>query len=180
MIRCYCENCGLYIIVPNQFEGGKGKCPRCKSTLIIPKPVINSERNVETDGVRFFALTSQTPSSNSIVAITKSDGVSNKYKCKKCGEHFESLHFEGSQEGLCPSCNTNNEAPIHKDISFFRPFTSDYCKPDNEDNPIPDIMDEFLFGNTTISETAFDDIEKLRLNAEQEAMNPKDRKKKMN
>lgn len=38
MIRFRCKNCGQKITVGEIHAGKKGKCPKCKSVVIVPKP----------------------------------------------------------------------------------------------------------------------------------------------
>lgn len=37
IIKFYCKNCGQKIRVPQIHAGKKGKCPKCKNTIVVPK-----------------------------------------------------------------------------------------------------------------------------------------------
>ena len=38
VIKFHCKNCGQKIRVPEIHAGKKGKCPKCKNTIVVPKP----------------------------------------------------------------------------------------------------------------------------------------------
>jgi len=38
MIQFHCKNCGQKIAVQDKFSGKKGKCPKCKNIVVVPKP----------------------------------------------------------------------------------------------------------------------------------------------
>ena len=37
MIKFNCKNCGQRISVPEMHAGKKGKCPKCKTIVVVPK-----------------------------------------------------------------------------------------------------------------------------------------------
>ena len=50
MIKFRCKNCGQKISVPESHAGKKGKCPKCKSIVVVPKikaaDSLNDQRNI--------------------------------------------------------------------------------------------------------------------------------------
>lgn len=49
MIRFSCKNCGQRLNVPENHGGKKGKCPKCKSILIVPKAVSANSTTKQRD-----------------------------------------------------------------------------------------------------------------------------------
>jgi len=58
-----------------------------------------------------------------------------EFKCKKCGNTFESLCFRstGEDKGPCPSCGSEESEKL---LSTFSSITSSSC-PDMGNNPNP-------------------------------------------
>lgn len=52
MIKFHCKNCDQRISVPENHAGKKGRCPKCKSIVVIPKiktaDSLNDQRNIPT------------------------------------------------------------------------------------------------------------------------------------
>ena len=38
MITFNCQGCGVELVVPDEKQGKKGKCPKCKTIIIVPEP----------------------------------------------------------------------------------------------------------------------------------------------
>jgi hypothetical protein len=49
MIRFCCEHCGHKISVKDKHAGKRGKCPKCKSILTVPKPQVNGAGPGQSD-----------------------------------------------------------------------------------------------------------------------------------
>ena len=71
--------------------------------------------------MRFVAemVTRGKPARKVPLVVTQDMGTSEKFKCSKCEEEFESLSINDFEQGKCPKCETVNE-PIEKDIDFPR------------------------------------------------------------
>lgn len=61
MIKFTCKNCGQSISVPEIHAGKKGKCPKCKELLVVPKIEIMSSTNQEEDTATSKQLRSPPP-----------------------------------------------------------------------------------------------------------------------
>ena len=61
MIKFTCKNCGQRISVPEIYAGKKGKCPKCKELLFVPKIEITSSTNQEEDPATSKQLHSPPP-----------------------------------------------------------------------------------------------------------------------
>jgi phage FluMu protein Com len=64
MIQFRCEHCGHKLSVPDEHKGKRGKCPKCKNTLVVPKeeaaisaPQINYSVDLELNSVGDGTLT---------------------------------------------------------------------------------------------------------------------------
>lgn len=171
MIRCYCSTCGLYIIVPDQFEGGKGRCPRCDSSLRIPKPGAMNLPDSQRENTRFFAFPSATAAGATEKgrAVTEKDGRSVKYKCNDCLEHFESLNPDSPQAHACPSCGTANTAVVKKDIAFYRPSDPDAGNNGTANHAPAETATDDPDDQRDVQKRVHDNIEMLRAKAEAEA-----------
>jgi len=120
MIHSYCKKCGLYICVKGEFAGGKGACPRCKTSLRIPRTLHDGDDGY-VRGLRYrTALALETPDEGAAPIITDTSGASNRYECPRCAERFETL-LHGENEpaeasthtpGCCPRCRYENETPL--------------------------------------------------------------------
>ncbi len=121
MINCYCRKCGLYISVPDDFSGGKGACPRCKTQLRIPKPLPADLPDYE-EGIRYVAeaVGSKRGRSDPPDVVRPQHGPSVRYHCSDCGESYESLKAPRWEQGQCPSCSTVNPQVV-KQVTFPRP-----------------------------------------------------------
>lgn len=120
MINSYCRVCGLFISVGDDFAGGWGRCPRCKTPLRIPRPLPTEHPQYDAN-LRYIAepsLPNLAPKDH-LVVISPSLGPSSRYHCKKCGEQYESLAAPHHEQGQCPACGTIN-APVHTDVAFAR------------------------------------------------------------
>jgi hypothetical protein len=49
MIRFCCEHCGHKIRVKDKHAGNRGKCPKCKTILTVPKPQVNGAGPSQSD-----------------------------------------------------------------------------------------------------------------------------------
>ena len=60
MVRFNCEHCGQKIRVPETIAGKKGKCPKCKNIVIIPKPetAVSSTSETSSSDVTDFDIDS--------------------------------------------------------------------------------------------------------------------------
>ncbi|MCD4823555.1 MAG: DUF4339 domain-containing protein [Phycisphaerae bacterium] len=121
MINSYCQTCGLYISVPDEFAGGKGACPRCKTRLRISQP---PSKTLESDeGYRYFAETVEDSilTGQKSLAVTEKFSTSSKYMCSTCKEAYESLVVSSwdGKTGKCPKCGTVNN-PIISNVLFQR------------------------------------------------------------
>ncbi len=171
MIRCYCSTCGLYIIVPDQFEGGKGRCPRCDSSLRIPKRDAVNLPDSHKANIRFFAFPSAPAAGTTekARAVTEKDGRSVKYKCNDCLERFESLNPDSPQAQTCPSCGTANTAVVKKDIAFHRPSDPDSGNSGADDRATAETTTDDTDDERDIQKRVHENIEMLRAKAEAEA-----------
>ncbi len=62
MIRFNCKNCGQKISVPEVHAGKKGKCPKCKTIVVVPE--INDDislkpRDSDTDSLQYVQQPSE-------------------------------------------------------------------------------------------------------------------------
>jgi hypothetical protein len=121
MINCYCRKCGLYISVPDDFSGGRGACPRCKTPLRIPKPLPDDLPDYEK-GIRYIAepVGSTRARSETPDVVRPQHGPSVRYHCSDCGESYESLKTPRWEQGQCPRCSTVNQQML-KQVTFPRP-----------------------------------------------------------
>jgi DNA-directed RNA polymerase subunit RPC12/RpoP len=125
MINSYCKVCGLYISAPDDFAGGRGSCPRCKTPLRIPQPLKPKQPDY-VPGLRYLCYPAdQTPPLSDRPEICTPDmGASSRYRCTQCGERYESIKRTGWGQGLCPSCGHNNKPSI-RSVAFPRQFADD-------------------------------------------------------
>lgn len=119
MIDCYCKVCGLYISIPDEYAGGSGACPRCKTQLRIPKPLAPDAPGYVA-GQRYVAqpLASTSPEDQPVI-VTAEMGLSRKYKCSGCSQFFESLPDQPYNSAQCPACKKNG-VPIGQPVEFPR------------------------------------------------------------
>ncbi len=124
MINSYCRLCGLYLSVPDEFAGGRGGCPRCKTALQIPTPIPeNSPGHVEY--LRYIAEPAdQAAAGATPVIVTDELSDSIKYNCSNCKCLFESLKAPGWTQGQCPSCETVNDDSTGEVVTFPRQLAS--------------------------------------------------------
>ena len=131
MINFYCRTCGLYISVPGDFAGGKGSCPRCRVSLIVPHP-ISPDFPDFVEGLRYFSQLGDVgvvPEGRPEIA-TDSAGSSTRYKCSSCGEEYESIGVRGWTKGKCPRCAVENP-PAVEDVPFPREYGSAGSPPEH-------------------------------------------------
>ena len=76
MIRFNCKNCGQKFKVSDQKAGKKGKCPKCKQTIVIPPAA--QEPAQESSIIKF-----RCPSCNQKIAVT-ADYAGKRVRCAKC------------------------------------------------------------------------------------------------
>jgi hypothetical protein len=120
MIDCYCRVCGLYVSAPDDYAGGRGACPRCRSMLRIPHPLTAADAEY-MDNIRYLSDSLEAKPSEKAVVVTDAMGPSCRYRCEACEEVFESLRSTGWQQGRCPACGHVTQKPIDPDVSFPRP-----------------------------------------------------------
>lgn len=159
MINCYCRQCGLYISVPDDFGGGKGSCPRCKTQLRIPKPLPADMPDYE-EGIRYVAEPIGSPRAMSETpdVVRPQLGPSVRYRCEHCGDGYESLKSPKWEQGLCPRCGTVNKQVI-RSVVFPRPARR--VKPHEDRNA--------LGGDETVAQKAQADADAADARIEKDA-----------
>lgn len=125
MINSYCKVCGLYISAPDDFAGGRGSCPRCKTPLRIPQPMREDQPGF-VPGLRYLCYPADQapPLEDRPEICTPAMGASSRYRCSECGERYESIKRTGWGQGLCPSCGHNN-TPSIQSVAFPRQFAEE-------------------------------------------------------
>jgi len=152
MIFSYCQKCGLYITVPDEFAGGAGACPRCKISLQIPSPISEDSPHY-VSGLRYISgpAGASIPEGLPAIAITAL-GPSLCYECPHCGEKYESLRAAGYRQGTCTKCGAVNTS-VGKEAEFPRKYDT----PEDGTKPIK-LEGEFLLAQPSLDQTPSDSI----------------------
>lgn len=61
MIRFNCTSCGKRIKVPEQYVGKKGKCPKCRTAVVVPQPEVDTTPPAERKNESIFQDPPETP-----------------------------------------------------------------------------------------------------------------------
>jgi phage FluMu protein Com len=61
MIKFNCKNCGQKVAVHNSSAGKKGKCPKCKTIIIVPKPIEPVSLKINDTKSKNLRLRQQSP-----------------------------------------------------------------------------------------------------------------------
>lgn len=167
MINSYCRVCGLYISAPEDFAGGRGACPRCKTSLRIPRP-LGKDDPAYVAGLRYLSFPSgEASDEGSRPAICEpAMGASSRYACEQCGEKFESLKRTGWVKGLCPRCSHVNRKPRVRSVAFPRQYAGQGSAPVGEPvaRPAPaasddfDMDGEFLLAHPAVNQAPGDSV----------------------
>jgi predicted Zn-ribbon and HTH transcriptional regulator len=118
MIDAYCRNCGLHISVPDEFSGGKGKCPRCLAGVRIPRP-IEKTRPEYTPGLRYITEDPTKAARETPAIVSSEDGANVLYRCTGCSQQFQSLQVRDEFSSICPNCKKNGVV-VNPDLKFPR------------------------------------------------------------
>lgn len=132
MIDCYCKVCGLYINTPDEYAGGRGTCPRCRTRLRIPVPIKPDSPRHKTQ-LRYIAYLAADPYDQETQPILCDDsfGPSDQYRCTECEEFYESITIAPQTPHQCPSCKTENQ-PAAPNVKFPRNYADE-----NDTQPAP-------------------------------------------
>lgn len=120
MINSYCSNCGLFLSVQEEFAGGRGICPRCETSLRIPRP-FSPLQAVRPTRLRYLARPAQSgvPAGEPQI-VEEVFGPSSRYRCSECGAVYESLKLgRKARPNQCPSCRHRNK-PTIESVDFPR------------------------------------------------------------
>ena len=152
MIFSYCQKCGLYITVPDEFAGGVGSCPRCKISLQIPTPLTSDSAYFVAE-LRYLASPAGTTIPDGLPAIaTSALGPSLRYECPHWQEKYESLRAAGFRQGTCTKCGAVN-MPVGAEVEFPRKFRT----PEDGTKPM-EMEGDFLLAQPSIDQTPSDSI----------------------
>jgi len=73
MIKFHCENCGQKFKVPETQAGKKGKCPKCKDTIVVPKIQPQSHLTKQTDSEIPKVSSKSSPYDSALFAVQQKD-----------------------------------------------------------------------------------------------------------
>ncbi|MBS3821114.1 MAG: hypothetical protein GVY16_11020 [Planctomycetes bacterium] len=122
IIESHCHSCGLYIRVPQEFAGGKGQCPRCKTIVRVPAG-LRTGHPQNIPGMRYVAMPAVTGPQKKALAITSRHGPAVRFLCTECENTFESIKVFEASHKRCPNCGADGE-PVKDAIKFPRPASS--------------------------------------------------------
>jgi uncharacterized paraquat-inducible protein A len=118
IIESHCHSCGLYIRVAKKFAGGKGRCPRCKTVVRVPRGLRGHPQHIS--GIRYVAMPISISEQKQAVAISSGHGPAVRFLCTECSNMFESIKVSEATHKRCPQCGADGEV-IKDAVAFPRP-----------------------------------------------------------
>ena len=103
MIKFYCKNCNQKIKVPDSHAGKKGKCPKCKSMVIIPNPANGTVSGPDTIG--------------QLQETRRENELKITFKCQMCDADIDVSQSNAGQIVECPQCGCFAQSP-EKETTF--------------------------------------------------------------
>lgn len=101
MIRFHCKSCGQKINVAGKYAGKKGKCPKCKNIVIVPRA--QNVSSVETQ-----AGSPKEASHTNIPLVS--------FQCSMCDNYMEAPESSRGKLLECPNCGCYAEVPKKEKI----------------------------------------------------------------
>ena len=102
-IKFHCENCGRKFSVPQIHAGKKGKCPKCKNIIVIPKVQTTSSVTEQTNAGAPEAISKSSVDDSALLVTPQKDKIqdlplSQPDISEKTAEYNQELEEESSEE----------------------------------------------------------------------------------
>jgi len=117
MIKFQCRKCGKRLAVPETQAGKKGKCPKCKSIVVVPKPPTAGSTAGQSSSGHPQAGSKKSPYDLSLLDLPQKDNAQDQppSQCQVSGKGFEDIqeaHEQAADQDLEPAGKRKLSWPI--------------------------------------------------------------------